>query len=71
MCIRDRANTALITYKEEQAGYLAGYAAVYDGYKAVSYTHLQHLRQPRRAAHCRQPQPGQKRLPPCALRQGV
>lgn len=25
------ANTALITYKEEQAGYLAGYAAVYDG----------------------------------------
>ena len=48
------SNTALITYKEEQAGYLAGYAAVYDGYKElgflggmavpavipVSYTHL-------------------------------
>ena len=31
----------------------------------------QHLRQPRRAAHCRQPQPGQKRLPPCTLRQSV
>ena len=30
------ANTALITYKEEQAGYLAGYAAVTDGYKNLS-----------------------------------
>ena len=26
-------NVALITYREEQVGYLAGYAAVYDGYK--------------------------------------
>ena len=25
----------MITYKEEQAGYLAGYAAVYDGYKEL------------------------------------
>ena len=36
----DRAptsNTALITYKEEQAGYLAGYAAVYDGYKELGF----------------------------------
>ncbi len=31
------ANTALITYNEEQAGYLAGYAAVYDGYKALGF----------------------------------
>ena len=31
------ANTALITYKEEQAGYLAGYAAVYDGYKELGF----------------------------------
>ena len=31
------ANTALITYKEEQAGYLAGYAAVTDGYKELGF----------------------------------
>ena len=31
------ANTALITYREEQAGYLAGYAAVYDGYKKLGF----------------------------------
>lgn len=31
------ANTALITYKEEQAGYLAGYAAVADGYKELGF----------------------------------
>lgn len=31
------ANTALITYKEEQAGYLAGYAAVTDGYKKLGF----------------------------------
>ena len=31
------ANTALITHKEEQAGYLAGYAAVYDGYKELGF----------------------------------
>ena len=31
------ANTALITYKEEQAGYLAGYAAVTDGYKQLGF----------------------------------
>jgi len=31
------ANTALITYKEEQAGYLAGYAAVTDGYKEIGF----------------------------------
>ena len=31
------ANTALITYKEEQAGYLAGYAAVTDGYKNLGF----------------------------------
>ena len=31
------ANTALVTYKEEQAGYLAGYAAVYDGYKKLGF----------------------------------
>ena len=30
-------NTALITYKEEQAGYLDGYAAVYDGYKELGF----------------------------------
>ena len=30
-------NTALITYKEEQAGYLAGYAAVYDGYRELGF----------------------------------
>ncbi len=30
-------NTALITYKEEQAGYLAGYAAVTDGYKELGF----------------------------------
>ena len=31
------ANTALITYREEQAGYLAGYAAVTDGYKELGF----------------------------------
>lgn len=31
------ANTALITYKEEQAGYLAGYAAVQEGYKELGF----------------------------------
>ena len=31
------ANTALITYKEEQVGYLAGYAAVTDGYKKLGF----------------------------------
>lgn len=31
------ANTALITYQEEQAGYLAGYAAVTDGYKELGF----------------------------------
>lgn len=31
------ANTALITYKEEQVGYLAGYAAVADGYKELGF----------------------------------
>ena len=31
------ATTALITYKEEQAGYLAGYAAGYDGYKELGF----------------------------------
>jgi basic membrane protein A len=31
------ANTALITYNEEQAGYLAGYAAVTDGYKNLGF----------------------------------
>ncbi|MCR4588256.1 MAG: BMP family ABC transporter substrate-binding protein [Lachnospiraceae bacterium] len=31
------ANTALITFKEEQAGYLAGYAAVTDGYKELGF----------------------------------
>lgn len=31
------SNTALITYHEEQAGYLAGYAAVADGYKNIGY----------------------------------
>ena len=30
-------NTALITYKEEQAGYLAGYAAVQEGYKELGF----------------------------------
>ena len=30
-------NTALITYKEEQAGYLAGYSAVVDGYKELGF----------------------------------
>ena len=30
-------NTALITYQEEQAGYLAGYAAVTDGYKEIGF----------------------------------
>ena len=30
-------NVALITYREEQAGYLAGYAAVYDGYKKLGF----------------------------------
>ena len=31
------SNTALITYKEEQAGYLAGYAAVKDGYTKLGF----------------------------------
>jgi len=31
------SNTALITYKEEQAGYLAGYAAVADGYTKLGF----------------------------------
>ena len=35
--VEPAANTALITYKEEQAGYLAGYAAVYDGYKELGF----------------------------------
>ena len=30
-------NTALFTYKEEQVGYLAGYAAVKDGYKKLGF----------------------------------
>lgn len=30
-------NTALITYQEEQSGYLAGYAAVMDGYTKLAY----------------------------------
>ena len=30
-------NTALITYKEEQAGYLAGYAVVMDGYTKLGF----------------------------------
>ncbi len=30
-------NAALITYKEEQVGYLAGYAAVTDGYKKLGF----------------------------------
>ena len=34
------SNTALITYKEEQAGYLAGYAAVTDGYKELGVTDI-------------------------------
>ena len=32
-----QSNTALITYQEEQAGYLAGYAAVTDGYKELGF----------------------------------
>ena len=31
------ANTALITYQEEQAGYLAGYAAVMDGFTKLGF----------------------------------
>ena len=31
------ANTAMITYQEEQAGYLAGYAAVKDGYTKLGF----------------------------------
>ncbi|WP_294452215.1 BMP family protein [uncultured Gemmiger sp.] len=31
------SNTALVTYKEEQAGYLAGYAAVTDGYTELGF----------------------------------
>ena len=31
------ANTALVTYKEEQAGYLAGYAVVMDGYTKLGF----------------------------------
>ncbi len=30
-------NTALITFKEEEAGYLAGYAAVADGYRKLGF----------------------------------
>ena len=30
-------NTALITYQEEQAGYLAGYAAVQDGFRKLGF----------------------------------
>lgn len=32
-----KSNTALITYQEEQAGYLAGYAAVADGYTQLGF----------------------------------
>jgi basic membrane protein A len=32
-----QANTALITYEEEQSGFLAGYAAVMDGYTKLAY----------------------------------
>ncbi len=32
-----QANTALITYQEEQSGYLAGYAAVMDGYTKLAF----------------------------------
>ncbi len=32
-----QANTALITYQEEQSGFLAGYAAVKDGYTKLAY----------------------------------
>ncbi len=32
-----QANTALITYQEEQSGFLAGYAAVMDGYTKLAY----------------------------------
>ena len=32
-----QSNTALITYQEEQAGFLAGYAAVADGYKELGF----------------------------------
>lgn len=32
-----KPNTALITYQEEQAGYLAGYAAVKDGYTKLGF----------------------------------
>ena len=31
------SNVALITYQEEQAGYLAGYAAVMDGYRQLGF----------------------------------
>ena len=31
------SNVALITYQEEQAGYLAGYAAVQDGYRQLGF----------------------------------
>ena len=31
------ANVALVTYKEEQAGFLAGYAAVVEGYKELGF----------------------------------
>lgn len=31
------ANVSLITYQEEQAGYLAGYAAVQDGYRKLGF----------------------------------
>ncbi|NLI54510.1 MAG: BMP family ABC transporter substrate-binding protein [Clostridiales bacterium] len=32
-----KANTALITYQEEQSGFLAGYAAVMDGYTKLAF----------------------------------
>jgi len=32
-----QANTALITYQEEQSGFLAGYAAVMDGYTKLAF----------------------------------
>lgn len=32
-----QANTALITYQEEQSGFLAGYAAVKDGYTSLAF----------------------------------
>ena len=34
---KPQANTALITYQEEQSGFLAGYAAVMDGYTKLAF----------------------------------